>query len=111
MDTLEAWRSIIERTLSDYAVAPYRYGDVRTDVVFDRARDRYLVVDTGWQRGERVYGTIVHVDIRDELVWVQYDGTDRPVAVALADAGIPREKIVLGFREPELRQYTGFAVV
>jgi len=109
MDTLDTWRTVIERTLSEYVAGPYRYGDVSTDVVFDRAHDRYLVVDTGWQRGERVYGTIVHVDIRDGLVWVQYDGTDRPVALALVEAGVPREKIVLGFREPELRKYTGFA--
>jgi len=88
MDTLDTWRTVIERTLSEYVAGPYRYGDVSTDVVFDRAHDRYLVVDTGWQRGERVYGTIVHVDIRDGLVWVQYDGTDRPVALALVEAGV-----------------------
>lgn len=109
MDTIEAWRDIIERTLSEYAAVPYRYGEVRTEVVFDRARDRYLIVDTGWERGSRVYGTIMHVDIIDGRVWVQYDGTDRAVALELVDAGIPRDKIVLGFREPELRKYTGFA--
>lgn len=35
MDTVEAWRDIVERILTEYA-APYRYGDVRTEVVFDR---------------------------------------------------------------------------
>lgn len=108
MDTVEAWRDIVERVLTEYAT-PYRYGDVRTEVVFDRVRDRYLVVDAGWERGGRVYGTIVHVDIIDGRVWVQYDGTDRPVALELVDAGVPRDRIVLGFREPELRKYTGFA--
>ena len=76
MDPLDAWRDAIERILSEYAAIPYRYGDVRTEVVFDRTRDRYLIVDTGWERGERMYGTIVHVDICDGRVWVQYDGTE-----------------------------------
>jgi XisI protein len=109
MGSLDAWRDTIERILSEYAAIPYRYGDVRTEVVFDRKRDRYLIVDTGWERGDRVYGTIVHVDICDGRVWIQYDGTERGVAPELVTAGIPRESIVLGFREPELRKYTGFA--
>ena len=56
-----------------------------------------------------MYGTIVHVDICGGRVWIQYDGTERGVAPELVTAGIPRESIVLGFREPELRKYTGFA--
>jgi hypothetical protein len=109
MDPLDAWRDAIERILSEYAAVPYRYGDVRTEVVFDRQRDRYLIVDAGWERGARVYGTIVHVDLCDGRVWVQYDGTERGVAPELVTAGIPKESIVLGFREPGLRKYTGFA--
>jgi len=109
MGPLDAWRDTIERILSEYAAVPYRYGDVQTEVVFDRAHDRYLIVDTGWERGTRVYGTIVHVDIRDGRVWIQYDGTERGVAVELVAAGVPRESIVLGFRDPALRKHTGFA--
>jgi hypothetical protein len=109
MVSLDAWRDTIEHILSEYAAIPYRYGDVKSEVVFDRNRDRYLLVDTGWERGKRMYGTIVHVDICDGRIWIQYDGTEEGVATELVDAGIPRECIVLGFREPELRKYTGFA--
>ena len=38
------------------------------------------------------------------------DGTEHGIAVDLTAAGIPKEYIVLGFREPELRQYTEYAV-
>ena len=34
--------------------------------------------------------------------------TKRGGATELVEAGIPRESIVLGFRDPELRKYTGF---
>jgi hypothetical protein len=109
MDPRDSWRDTIERILSEHAAVPYRYGDVRTEVVFDRRRDSYLVVDTGWAGGQRMYGTILHVDIRDGKVWIQHDATDRPVADDLVAAGIPRESIVLGFRAPEVRRLTGFA--
>lgn len=109
MDPFDAWRDAVERILSEHAAIPYRYGDVRSEVVFDRKRDRYLIVDAGWERGDRVHGTLVHVDIIDGRIWSQYDGTERGIAHELVDAGIPRDKIVLGFREPDLRKYTGFA--
>ena len=73
MDPLETWRDSIERILSEYAAGPYRYGDVRTEMIFDRKHDSYLIVDTGWQRGQRMYGTNLHIDIRDGQVWIQHD--------------------------------------
>lgn len=46
----------------------------------------------------------------DGKVWVQYDGTSPGVAEELAEAGIPREDIILGFHPPYVRQYTEFGV-
>jgi XisI protein len=55
----------------------------------------------GWDGVRRVHGCVVHIDIIDAKVWIQYDGTSSPVADALLAAGIPREAIVLGFHPPE----------
>jgi hypothetical protein len=52
----------------------------------------------------------VHIDLIDGKVWIQYDGTTRPVAEELVAAGIPREDIVLAFYSSRVRQHTGFAV-
>jgi len=41
---------------------------------------------------------------------IQYDGTSPGVAVELAESGIPKEDIVLGFRPPRVRPHTGFGV-
>jgi len=110
MDSLETYREIIERVLSDYAAVPYAHGDFKTELVFDRDRDRYLLIDVGWDGKRRVHGCIVHIDIIDGKLWIQRDGTEQGIALDLEQAGIPKEQIVLGFREPELRQYTGYAV-
>jgi len=46
----------------------------------------------------------------DGKIWVQYDDSEEGIATDLPAAGVPRQDIVLGFRPPELRQYTEFAV-
>lgn len=103
-------RDIIERILTEYTTIPYAYGDIHTEAVFDRARDRYLLVNVGWDNTRRVHGSLVHVDIINGKVWIQRDGTEDGIATELVAAGIPKEQIVLGFRAPDVRKYTEFAV-
>jgi hypothetical protein len=67
-------------------------------------------VDVGWDGERRIHGCLVHVDLIDGKIWIQWDGTEESIAADLERAGIPKEHIVLGFRPPELRLYTGYAV-
>lgn len=106
----QADRTIIERVLHDYIHIPYAYGDLKAEAVFDRANDRYIVVTVGWDSGMRVYAVLVHIDVIGEKVWIQHDNTEDGIATELVQAGIPKERIVLGFRSPDVRQYTDFAV-
>lgn len=55
-------------------------------------------------------GCLVHIDLIDGKIWIQRDGTEEGIAADLERAGIPIEHIVLGFRPPELRQYTDYGV-
>jgi hypothetical protein len=57
-----------------------------------------------------VHGCLLHIDIIDDKIWIQQDGTEEGIALELLDAGIPYERIVLGFRHPDIRPYTDFAV-
>lgn len=110
MDNLDAYRQIIETVLADYASVPYAYGEIQTETVFDRVHDHYLLVTVGWHNIRRIHGSIVHIDIIDGKVWIQRDGTEHGIANDLVRAGIPKDHIVLGFREPEIRQHSEFAV-
>lgn len=110
MASVEQYRTIIERTLTQYTTIPYAYGDIQTTPVFDHEHDRYLLVSVGWDNARRVHGSLVHIDIIDGKVWVQRDGTEDGIATELVAAGIPKEHIVLGFRAPEVRKYTEFAI-
>jgi XisI protein len=111
MDSINVqYRNIIEKIMQDY-IDFLGYDDlVRAELVFDRARDRYLLVETGWQNGYRIYGTLLHIDIIDHKLWIQHDGTEEGIAVELVAAGVAKEDIVLSFRPIEERKHTEFAI-
>ena len=110
MDRLTCDRDLIERILSEYAALPVAYGEIDRTVVVDRANDRYLLMLVGWQNGRRVHGALIHVELSDGKFSIHDDGAEQGVAVDLLDAGIPKDRIVLAFKSPELRKHTGFAV-
>ena len=111
MDTLNTYRRIIETIFTEYTQIPYAYGDIQTEAVFDHAHNRYLLVNVGWEdNGERVHGTLVHIDIVNDKLWIQRDGTEHGIAKELVMAGIPKDHIVLGFRSAEIRPHTEYAV-
>lgn len=110
MDKLEKYRSIIEKILTEYASMPYAYGEIRSQTIFDRANDQYLLVDIGWnKRRYRVHGIVVHVEIVNNKFYIQYDGIEGGIASDLEREGVPKSDIVLAFHEPELRKFTEYA--
>lgn len=110
MDKRSHYRKTIRQILETYVRWTRSKDHDDTEVVIDPERDHYELLQVGWDEDRRIHHCVIHVDIRDGKFWIQYDGTDRPVAEELLDVGVPREDIVLAFHPAELRQYTGFAV-
>ncbi|MBW4585718.1 XisI protein [Aetokthonos hydrillicola Thurmond2011] len=111
MDSLTTqYRDVVEKILKDYADFLDTDDQVQVELVFDRERDRYLLVETGWQNGYRIYGTLLHIDIINNTLWIQHDGTEEGIAGDLIAAGIPKNHIVLSFKSPEERKHTEFAI-
>jgi hypothetical protein len=54
--------------------------------------------------------SVLHLDIRQGKIWIQHDGTEAGIAEELVKAGIPRDRIVLAFKPPDICPHTGFAV-
>ena len=104
------YRKIVKDILLDYAKLKPAYGDIETRVIFDDERGSYVVMQVGWDGPTHVHGSVIHVEVIGDKIWIQYDGTETGIAHDLVDAGIPPEHIVLGFRPEKLRAYTGFAV-
>ncbi len=110
MDTIEKYREIVKHIIYDYAKYKPSHGQIDTEVITDMQNDHYELLHIGWDGSRRVHGSVLHIDIIGDKVWIQYDGTSRPVADELVAAGIPKESIVLGFFPADERIYTEYAI-
>lgn len=98
-------RSIIEH----YAQFKSAVGEIETEVIIDESKGHFELMRSGWINGRRVHGCLIHIDIRGDKIWIQHDGTEDGVANELVAAGVPKDRIVLAFKSPELRKLTEFA--
>lgn len=110
MGKIEKYRQIVQELLQEYSNIKASNEEVEAEVIFDEVRDRYQVVHVGWSNKRRVYGCILHLDIKNGKIWIQHDGTEAGIANELVQRGVPREDIVLAFHSPFKRQFTEFAV-
>jgi hypothetical protein len=110
IEKLERYRAIVRRIVEDYASGKPSNGQIETEAIMDDAKGHYEVMHVGWDGERRVHGSVIHLDIRDGKIWLQYDGTNRPVADELEAAGVPREDIVLAFHPARIRPLTGYGM-
>lgn len=109
MVDVTTYRKIIRDLIQEYAQFRPACGDVQIEVIVDEAQDHYELMYAGWNGPYRIHGSVLHLDIRGGKVLIQYDGIEEGIAERLVSAGIPREQIVLAFKEPGIRRHTGFA--
>jgi XisI protein len=110
---LENYRNAIQQALLNYA--QMRSGtssnpELELQILFDPQHDHYQLVYVGWYQGKRVYGPILHLDIKDDKIWLQLNTTEDDITQDLLELGIAKEDIVLGFHSAYMRQFTEFAV-
>lgn len=111
MDTLNHYRQIIQELLEDYArLSNPTQDEVETELIFDPVRDHYQLFQVGWLGDYRIYGSILHFDIKDGKIWIQHNGTEQDVGQDLNNRGVPKTDIVIGFHSPFKRQFTEYSV-
>jgi len=76
----------------------------------DRQHDHYQLNSVGWDENERIHSCLLHLDIKNEKIWIQYNGTEVSMAEKLMALGVSKEDIVLGFQLSYKRPHTGYAV-
>jgi XisI protein len=111
MDRLEHYRQIIQKIVHRYATINSAQEGVEAIAVCDSISDNYMVIDIGWGKTGRIHSMPIHLRIKNEKIWLEWDGTDEEIAQQLVDAGISKSDIVLAFYRPERRKITEFAVV
>ncbi len=110
MDRLEESRRIVKQVLTEYSQIKPVNGDVEVVSIFDLECNRYQLVYMGWENRVRLYGCSIHVDIKDNKIWIQNDNTEVGIANELVERGVCKSDIVLAYQAPYLRQFTEFAI-
>ena len=110
MERIDNYATYVEAILEEYAEYRPSAEQVEVQTVFDRERNHYLLLYSGWTDEHRTRGCVLHVDIKDGKIWIQHDGTEVGIANELVARGVPKNDIVLAFHAPYKRPYTGFAV-
>jgi hypothetical protein len=107
MDTAKRYRKIIEGIVRSYADRP-SHGNIEPEVVIGADGNHYELMHVGWNGSQRVHGSVLHIDLIGDKIWIQHDGTSSGVASELAEAGIPKKNIILGFRPEHVRRHTDY---
>ncbi|MBW4671354.1 MAG: XisI protein [Cyanomargarita calcarea GSE-NOS-MK-12-04C] len=110
MDKLEEYREKVKQILTKYSQNKPSYGEVEVEQIFDVERNHYQIISVGWNNQKRVYGSMIHLDIKGEKIWIQQNTTEVDIASELVEMGVPKHDIVIGFHTPKMRQLTDFSV-
>jgi XisI protein len=110
MAKLDEYRQHIQEILTAYSEIRSANEEVEAQTIFDIQHDHYQLVHAGWSNKRRIYGCILHLDLKNDKIWIQHDGTEDGVANELLARGVPSHDIVLAFHSPFKRQFTEFAV-
>jgi hypothetical protein len=100
---------LIKNILTEHSIN-HSQSDTEIQLIFDDDNHHYQVLNIGWDDQTRIYGVIIHVDLKEDKIWIQRDGTEVGIANQLLDAGVPKDHIVLGFQAPYKRKFTEFAI-
>ncbi|MDJ1172007.1 XisI protein [Roseofilum sp. BLCC_M154] len=107
---LEKYGDYIEGIFNDYARINYVNAEITNTPIVDRDRHHFLLVSEGWEGKKRVHRTLVHLEIRDDKIWIHFDGMAESVVEQLLTLGVPKEDIVLAFHPPHVRKLGDFAI-
>ena len=110
MDKIESYRQFIKQILTEHAQITSNTDTIKPELIFDNENHHYQLAYVGWQGDKRVFGPVMHFDIQNGKIWIQYNGTEELVAETLVELGVPPSDIVIGFYSPFKRQFTNYAV-
>ena len=110
MADLSYYRNCILQILAEHAENIAAHEEMEAQIIKDWEGDHYQLLHIGWHNQHRIFGVVMHFDIKDGKVWIQWNGTEEEVGDRLLEMGIPKQDIVVGFHPPYLRQFTDYAV-
>ncbi len=110
MEKLTLYKQILRKWMSAQLTDNQTLQEEETYMVVDEENQHYLLYHNGWDNMSRSYGCFFHARIKNEKIFIEYNGTDIEVAEDLVVEGVAKADIVLAFHAPAKRKHTGFGV-
>ena len=107
MDKLTQYRQLIKDLLLEYT--KYK-SSLETQAIFDEKGDHYQIVTLGWEKRKYVHDCLIHLDLKSDKIWIQWNTAEQDIAEELVKLGVPKKDIVIGFYPPDLRKLTGYSI-
>lgn len=110
MDKLDYFYNIIYSIIKEYADLPYADRNLHHKLIISDDKKNYLLMTIGWKNDVKIHGSVVHLEIINDKIWIHRDGLEDGITDDLLEAGITKDEIVLAFHPPDVRPLTGFAI-
>ena len=111
MDKILKYQQAILSLLNEYDIFWGNSDGLKNHIIADKEKLDYVMLTMGWQNENRYEHLLCfHLEIKDGKIWIHENNTEALIADELIAKGVIREDIILGFVEPEIRQYSGFAM-
>jgi XisI protein len=112
MDKLKKYQIVIKEVLEAYRqqflISSHQ---VRNQIIVDENNHHYQFLWMGWKDDKQIFNVAIHIElVEDGKIWIQRDNTEVGIATLLAEKGIPKSDIVLGYFPVTHRKYTEYAV-
>jgi hypothetical protein len=112
MERVTFLQNKIHETLEDYLKdlrQPNNNG-IEFIAVSDTNSNHFQIIAMGWEKYNRTFNLLFHLDIIGDKIWVQEDKMESSIAERLVEKGISKKEIVLAYFPDYHRVYTEYAV-
>ena len=110
METIDKPREAVRAVFAQWEKLPRIPSDWKIVGVQDTQNDRYTLQRVSFSKDRYDTVLLAYLEIRDGTIWILTDNTEEGLASELVAEGITKDRIVLGFYSPSLREVGEFAV-
>ena len=83
--------------------------ELKRQLIVNEDRSEFILLMMGWSKKRYKHGVLFHFEIKEDKVWLHVNHTDVEIGERLAEKGIPKSDIVLGFLSKWERTLEGYA--
>lgn len=70
---------------------------VKRQLIVNKEANHFVLMAFGWAQSRYVHQCLIHLELKDNKIWIHEDLTDPGIFDVLLENGVPARDIVLGY--------------